>query len=365
MLRSGIAALRLESPMTVFGVPHGQTGARRVAQGQRGCLGDRRRSLLQLFPVHSIRRGPRRAAAGVVSAGFAPSPVPALQAQQRTWLHSLPSGKRLEVIEKLADASSGLPPIVFIHGSYHAAWCFAEKWLPYFQQRGHSCYALSMLGQGGSDLPDGPVAGTLQSLARDVAHFIRSSVGAPPVLLGHSFGGLIVQAYLAGPEGARKGEEEGQPGDSLSRAEAAAESFPGLAAAVLACSVPPTGNAGLIRRFLKTKPLASIKVTLSLAARAFVWWRWLCRESFFSPSMPEEEVQRYQGLLGSSSRVPLFDLAALNASLPVEKPPALQAPPIPILVIGAAEDFLLVWGGRGLQQQALMPLHVGHVFLHE
>lgn len=77
------------------------------------------------------------------------------QGQSRLF-HKLPSGLAMEVIfqkgldlrnpddgrEKLAN-----PPLVFIHGSFHAAWCWAEHWLPFFSQNGFNCYALSLLGQ--------------------------------------------------------------------------------------------------------------------------------------------------------------------------------------------------------------------------
>jgi len=45
------------------------------------------------------------------------------------------------------DRNSENPPLVFVHGSYHAAWCWAENWLPFFSACGFDCYALSLLGQ--------------------------------------------------------------------------------------------------------------------------------------------------------------------------------------------------------------------------
>ena len=45
------------------------------------------------------------------------------------------------------DRNSENPPLVFVHGSYHAAWCWAEHWLPFFSAFGFDCYALSLLGQ--------------------------------------------------------------------------------------------------------------------------------------------------------------------------------------------------------------------------
>ncbi|GLJ09046.1 hypothetical protein SUGI_0100730 [Cryptomeria japonica] len=228
-------------------------------------------------------------------------------------------------------------PIVFVHGSFHAAWCWAVHWLPFFSEAGHDCHAISLLGQGESDVPLGSVAGTLQTHARDIAHFIKYEVGVPPILVGHSFGGLIVQFYLSYININRSFKEFG----------GLEEPYPNLAAAVLVCSVPPTGNSGLVWRYLLSKPLAAFKVTLSLAAKAFATSVSLCRETFFSRDIPDLQVERYQELLKSSSVVPLFDLRKLNASLPVPPPPK-GAPPI--LVMGAADDFIV--DAQGLMETA-------------
>lgn len=69
--------------------------------------------------------------------------------------HALPSGLKLEVLvqksnrqqhqQQVADFAN--PPLVFVHGSYHASWCWAEHWMPYFSENGFDCYAVSLLGQ--------------------------------------------------------------------------------------------------------------------------------------------------------------------------------------------------------------------------
>jgi len=64
--------------------------------------------------------------------------------------HELPSGLSMEVIvQKGAEINKNVeyPPLVFVHGSYHAAWCWAEHWLPFFSSSGYDCYAVSLLGQ--------------------------------------------------------------------------------------------------------------------------------------------------------------------------------------------------------------------------
>ncbi|KAJ4825603.1 hypothetical protein Tsubulata_022674 [Turnera subulata] len=256
-----------------------------------------------------------------------------LKQGQARLFHQLPSGLNMEVIEQKGVApvvtdkkSSEIenPPLVFVHGSYHAAWCWADHWLPFFSGFGFDCYALSLLGQGESDAPTGSVAGTLQTHASDVADFIQKTLEAPPVLLGHSFGGLIVQYYIASIRN----------GQGL----AMKTSYPDLAGAVLACSVPPSGNSGLVWRYLFSKPIAAFKVTRSLAAKAFQTDLALCKETFFSSTMEDHQVARYQELMKESSRLPLFDLRKLNASLPV---PAVPKSSIQVLVLGAKDDFIV------------------------
>ncbi|XP_011097184.1 uncharacterized protein LOC105176160 [Sesamum indicum] len=258
-----------------------------------------------------------------------------LKQGQSRHFHELPSGLNMEFIFQKGwdqkDQKPHNPPLVFVHGSFHAAWCWAEHWLPFFSRHGFDCYALSLLGQGESDSTDGAVAGSLQTHAAHVADFIQKEIQLPPVLLGHSFGGLIVQYYLANVGNGKLQEKE--------------LSHPYLAGGVLVCSVPPSGNSGLVWRYLFSKPIAAFKVTRSLAAKAFQTSLPLCRETFFSESMEDRLVLRYQKLMTESSRMPLFDLRKLSASLPV---PPMKDSSIKILVVGANDDFIV--DAKGLSE---------------
>ncbi|KAL4652105.1 hypothetical protein ACB092_01G209100 [Castanea dentata] len=254
-----------------------------------------------------------------------------LKQGQTRLFHKLPSGLNMEVIVQKGvadkdpyDRNSENPPLVFVHGSYHAAWCWAEHWLPFFSACGFDCYALSLLGQGESDAPSGSVAGTLQTHASDVADFIQKKVLLPPVLLGHSFGGLIIQYYITNV----KNNQAIEMGNF----------YPKLTGAALVCSVPPSGNSGLVWRYLFSKPIAGFKVTRSLAAKAFQTSLPLCKETFFSSTMDDQLVLRYQELMRESSRMPLFDLRKLNASLPV---PSIPKGSVELLVLGANDDFIV------------------------
>ncbi|MFS8016801.1 putative alpha/Beta hydrolase [Helianthus anomalus] len=78
------------------------------------------------------------------------------QGQSRLF-HQLPSGLNMEVIyqkgvqtkTKTLDEKQQQqqPPLVFVHGSFHAAWCWSEHWLPFFSENGFDSYALSLLAQ--------------------------------------------------------------------------------------------------------------------------------------------------------------------------------------------------------------------------
>lgn len=76
-----------------------------------------------------------------------------LKKGQTRLLHKLPSGLKMEVIEQRKSKSEREnPPLVFVHGSYHAAWCWAENWLPFFSSSGFDSYAVSLLGQVNSQM---------------------------------------------------------------------------------------------------------------------------------------------------------------------------------------------------------------------
>ena len=108
--------------------------------------------------------------------------------------HALPDGLTLELLRLAPAAAAGAapprPPLLFVHGSYHGAWCFRERFLPYFSAAGYDCWAVSLRAQGGSDRGGLKVAGTLQSHADDLASVV-AALPAAPVVIAHSFGGLL------------------------------------------------------------------------------------------------------------------------------------------------------------------------------
>ncbi|MGE5475654.1 MAG: alpha/beta hydrolase [Bacteroidales bacterium] len=96
----------------------------------------------------------------------------------------------LEVLS--AGQPSARPPLLFVHGSFCGAWVWAEHFLPYFAAAGWQCAAVSLRGHGGSGGPDELDGFGLADYVADV----QEAAGAfdrPPVLVGHSLGGMIAQ----------------------------------------------------------------------------------------------------------------------------------------------------------------------------
>lgn len=221
-----------------------------------------------------------------------------------------------------SSLSATKQPLLFLHGSFHAAWCY-ERWLPFFAARGHDSFALSFRSQGGSagaPLPSG-VAGTLQTHAMDVASVAATLPGC--VIVGHSFGGLVLQELLSARWPAR----------------------PAVSAAVLLCSVPPSGNSAMAGRMLRATPLRALRLTYAMVSRQFTQDAQLCRDTFFSDALPDAELRRFMAAMASSGDTRLLDLRELGASLPV--PPR---PDLPFLVLGAMGDAVVDL--RGLQETA-------------
>lgn len=84
--------------------------------------------------------------------------------------------------------------IVFVHGMCHGAWCWEEQFVPYFEKLGYRCIAFN--------LPGHEIEGSTNRISywlNDYVEAIRSVVeklNEPPIIIGHSMGGMIVQHFL-------------------------------------------------------------------------------------------------------------------------------------------------------------------------
>ena len=56
----------------------------------------------------------------------------------------------LEVIDKGSCSEAHQVPLLFVHGAWHAAWCWDEHFFDYFADKGYRALAVSLRGHGGS-----------------------------------------------------------------------------------------------------------------------------------------------------------------------------------------------------------------------
>lgn len=144
--------------------------------------------------------------------------------------------------------------------------------------------------------------------SRDV-HEAAARFPKPPVLVGHSLGGLIVQRYLE--HGPARG-------------------------AVLLAPLPRRGTAAVVARLAVRHPAAMLATNLSLRLRPFVATPALVRELFFTPDTPQELVNDTFGRLQDESW-PAF----LDTLVVWPRPRRVQ---VPILVTGAEHDGFFTVG---------------------
>lgn len=101
---------------------------------------------------------------------------------------------KLEVIDKGSTSAAHPAPLLFIHGSWHAAWCWDEHFLDFFADAGYRAVAVSLRNHGQSERA-GARRCSVADWVQDVVSVARC-LPVEPVVIGHSMGGFIVQKYL-------------------------------------------------------------------------------------------------------------------------------------------------------------------------
>lgn len=188
--------------------------------------------------------------------------------------------------------------ILLVHGAWHGPWCWdgvAER----LRRRGHQVEAVRLRGH---DDPPGRIWHRVHHYLQDV-HEAAARFIEPPVLVGHSLGGLVVQRYL------ERGRARG---------------------AVLLAPLPHHGTLPAIARMTLRHPLVMLEANLSLRLRPFVATPGLVRELFFTPQTPQALVDDTFGRLQDESWPAFFDSVVVWP-----RPRRVQ---VPVLVMGAEHD---------------------------
>ncbi len=217
----------------------------------------------------------------------------------------------LEVISHLPVGRAQPTPLLFVHGAFSGAWVWDEHFLPFFAKNGYQAHALSLRGHGASPGREGLTFARLRDYVADVEEVI-ATLPTPPVLIGHSLGGMVAQKVMHRCE---------------------------LPAAVLMASSPPHGmipsmfgtsftNPGLFRDLAMVQAFGPDTVNgLSL------------RRALFADATTDAEVSRYMRRFQAESTLVILDLMGLDL------PPSTPCLDLPVLVLGAEQDTFIFRGG--------------------
>ena len=211
----------------------------------------------------------------------------------------------IEVILRRAPETRTKTPLLFVHGAWHGAWCWDRGFLDFFSDRGWNSYALSFRNHGES-LDQGSLRWIRhRRFIEDIAS-VADQLERPPVLIGHSMGGYVIQKYMEAKE---------------------------VAAAVLMASVPISGTFAASFRFARRHPVAFTKLVLTMRLWPVVATPELAREMLFGQGIPDQEVTELHQMLQDESFFTYLEMMGL--ALP--KPAKTDAP---VMVLAGSEDAL-------------------------
>lgn len=212
---------------------------------------------------------------------------------------------RLELITREPESDARPTPVLFIHGAWHGAWCWEENFLPYFSSQGYISHAMSLRGHGSSGGRERLFWTSIKDYVNDVAQVV-GGMETPPILVGHSMGGHVVQKYL---------ETHTVP------------------AAVLLAPVPSRGIFGFVMRVARRHPVLFLKFLVTCRPYHAVSTPDLTREMFFSADAAEDKVGQCYARLQNESYRATLDMMLLDLPRPE------RVNKTPMLVIGAANDL--------------------------
>jgi pimeloyl-ACP methyl ester carboxylesterase len=213
---------------------------------------------------------------------------------------------KLEIISKYPVESPRQTPLLFIHGTLHTASCWAVHFLDYFAEHGYASHAVNLRGHGKSEGREKLRWTRIANFVEDVVNTVEQ-LPSPPILIGHSMGGFIIQKYL---------EDHDVP------------------AAVLLSSASPAGLLPTAIRTARRRPWVFAKVNLTRSLRPFIATPQLVGEAFFSNDLPEELLLEYWKQTQDDSFMAFLDMVALD----LPRPARVKTP---LLILGAERDNMI------------------------
>jgi pimeloyl-ACP methyl ester carboxylesterase len=215
-----------------------------------------------------------------------------------------PRQARLEVIRRNGDPAGRNPPLLFVHGAWHGAWCWDRGFLERVARQGLDVYAMSLRGHGASAGHERLRTTRVRDFVDDIEEVV-DSLRARPVIIGHSMGGFLTQKLM---------ERRSLPG------------------AVLLASMPPNGVGGFVGKLIRTDPVGALQANLTLQLKPVVSTPDRVKRLFFSEVMSDEDVDLYASKLGNEAFLAYLDMLFGDLCTPAKG--------TPVLVLGAKNDAI-------------------------
>ena len=206
------------------------------------------------------------------------------------------------IVEVKGKGKRTLPPLLFIHGAWHGAWCW-KPLMNYLSEEGFTSYAFDLPGHGKRQ-SEGVIGLGIMDYVAEVKSVINELPLTKPILIGHSMGGIIAQKFL------EKNEAR---------------------ALVLVAPCPAIGGSLLLPIKYLQQPIAAITATFGRKTR--IRNQNMCNRLFFDNITPEKLENHYEKLCMESSR------AIRQMVLPGFKINADKITSIPVAVAAAGKDY--------------------------
>ena len=216
---------------------------------------------------------------------------------------------KLDMISRYPETTPKPTPLLFVHGSFADARCWDENFLPHCARHSYEAHAFSLRGHGRSEGHEHLHTWRLADYVADLTNAI-GTMPAPPVLIGHSMGGMVVQKYL--------------------------ENQAGIAGVVLMASVPPQGLLPTNLHMAMRHPFLFQQMALFSLLGPDYGTPEMMRRLLFSPDMPVAKLREYFDYVQAESQVVALDMMGLN---PLRLNPRQLR--IPILALGARNDVFV------------------------
>lgn len=216
---------------------------------------------------------------------------------------------KLDLLSRYPETTPKPTPLLFVHGSFSDARVWDVNFLPYFAHHGYEAHAVSLRGHGLSEGHERLHSWRLADYVADLTKAVET-LTSPPLLIGHSMGGMVIQKYL--------------------------EDHAGIAGMVLMASVPPQGLLPTNLHMAMRHPiLFQQMVTFAMLGPRYGSVD-MMRRLLFSKDTPLTKLEEYFDLVQAESQIVAMDMMWFN-------PLRLKSGQLwlPLLVMGAQNDAFI------------------------